>query len=52
MDILVWGIIYLSWENINEVSLLLLPYISWISFASYLNYYIWTNNSEDKLKGK
>jgi len=29
----------------------MIPYISWISFATYLNYYVWANNSQEKIKG-
>ena len=47
----VGSIVYLGWEDLNSVSLLLLPYLIWISFASYLNFYIWVNNKEGNLKG-
>ena len=47
----VGSIVYLGWNDLNTVSLLLLPYLIWISFASYLNFYIWANNKEGNLKG-
>jgi benzodiazapine receptor len=44
MDILVATIIWLSYRKMNEVSLLMIPYLLWILFASYLNFYIWRYN--------
>lgn len=44
MDILVGTIIYLTYPKIRAVSLLMIPYLSWILFASYLNFYIWQYN--------
>ncbi len=44
MDILVGVIIWLSYPKIRSVSLLMIPYLSWILFASYLNFYIWQYN--------
>ncbi len=41
MDILVGALIWLSYPNIRSVSLLMIPYLLWILFASYLNFYIW-----------
>ena len=44
MDILVGTIIWLAYQKMRAVSLLLFPYLSWILFASYLNFYIWQYN--------
>lgn len=44
MDVLVGAIIYLSHRNLKSVSFLMIPYFSWICFASYLNFYIWKFN--------
>ncbi len=44
MDILVGMIIWLSCRKIRSVSLLMIPYLLWIVFASYLNFYIWKYN--------
>jgi tryptophan-rich sensory protein len=44
MDILVSMIIWLAYPKIREVSLLMIPYLLWILFASYLNFYIWLYN--------
>ena len=43
MDILVGIIIWPSYPKIRSVSLLMIPYLLWILFASYLNFYIWQN---------
>lgn len=40
MDILVFAVIWLSYPKIISVSLLMLPYLLWITFATYLNFYI------------
>ncbi len=44
MDILVCTLICLAYQKIRAVSLLMLPYLFWILFASYLNFYIWQYN--------
>jgi translocator protein len=44
MDILVGTIIWVSYRRIKAVSLLMSPYLSWITFATYLNFYIWQYN--------
>lgn len=44
MDILVCALICLAYRKIKVVSLLMIPYLSWILFASYLNFYIWWCN--------
>ncbi len=44
MDIIVSLIILLSHQKIKAVSMLMTPYLLWIIFASYLNFYIWQYN--------
>jgi benzodiazapine receptor len=44
MDILVVTLIFLAYQKIRAVSLLMLPYLFWILFATYLNFYIWQCN--------
>lgn len=44
MDILVCILIWLAYQKMRAVSLLMIPYLSWILFASYLNFYIWQYN--------
>ena len=44
MNILVAMIIYVSYSRIKLVSLLMTPYLIWILFATYLNFYIWQHN--------
>jgi benzodiazapine receptor len=44
MDILVFALICLAYQKIRAVSLLMLPYLFWILFATYLNFYIWQYN--------
>lgn len=44
MDILVGILIFLAYRKIKVVSLLMIPYLSWILFATYLNFYIWQYN--------
>lgn len=44
IDILVATIIWLSYRKIRLVSVLMMPYLLWILFATYLNFYIWWCN--------
>ncbi len=44
MNTLVAFMIYLSYEKIRAVSILMIPYLFWLLFATYLNFYIWQNN--------
>jgi benzodiazapine receptor len=44
MDIMVSAIIWLSYGKMRATSLLMLPYLLWILFATYLNFYIWCYN--------
>ncbi len=44
MDILVCALIWLACQKMKAVSLLMIPYLSWILFATYLNFYIWHYN--------
>ena len=44
MDIIVGALIWLSYPKIRLVSVLMIPYLFWILFATYLNFYIWWCN--------
>lgn len=44
MIFLIGMIIWLTYPKIKTVSLLMIPYLLWILFASYLNFYIWQHN--------
>ena len=44
MDILVGSLIWIAYPKLRAVSMLMLPYLFWILFASYLNFYIWWCN--------
>lgn len=44
MDILVGILMFLAYRRMIAVSLLMIPYLLWILFASYLNFYIWWYN--------
>lgn len=44
MDILVFSLICLAYQKMKAVSLLMIPYLLWILFATYLNFYIWWYN--------
>lgn len=44
MDILVGMLSFLAYPKIRAVSLLMIPYLFWILFASYLSFYIWWYN--------
>ncbi len=44
MDMLVGTLIWITYPKIRSVSLLMIPYLFWILFASYLNFYIWGHN--------
>jgi benzodiazapine receptor len=44
MDILVGAIICVAYSKMRAVSLLMIPYLLWIIFATYLNFYIWCWN--------
>ncbi len=44
MDVLVGILIWLAYPKIRIVSLLMIPYLFWILFASYLSFYIWRYN--------
>jgi hypothetical protein len=45
-------ILYLAYGKTRLVSLLLLPYLLWLLFASYLNFYIWQNNPNPIIVGE
>jgi benzodiazapine receptor len=44
MDILVFALICLAYQKMRAASLLMIPYLLWILFATYLNFYIWRYN--------
>jgi len=44
MDMAVAMIVYFSYTRVRLVSLLMVPYLIWILFATYLNFYIWQYN--------
>ena len=44
MDVLVVAIIWLAYKKMRSVSFLMTPYLLWILFATYLNFYIWHYN--------
>ena len=44
MDIFVASIVFLAYEKLKLVSILMLPYLLWILFATYLSFYIFKNN--------
>jgi len=44
MDFIVNLLIYFAYQKIRLVSFLLIPYLLWLFFASYLNLYIFQNN--------
>ena len=44
MNILVGVLICFTYSKIRTVSLLMIPYLLWILFANYLNFYIWWYN--------
>ena len=44
MNVAVAMIIYLAYARISIVSLLMIPYLVWILFATHLNFYIWQYN--------
>ena len=44
MDIMVVTLLCLAYQKMRAASLLLIPYLLWILFATYLNFYIWEHN--------
>jgi benzodiazapine receptor len=44
MDILASMLILIAYPKIRIMSLLMLPYLFWILFATYLNFYMWWYN--------
>ena len=44
MDILVSALVFLAYPKMRTASLLMMPYLLWILFATYLNFYIWWYN--------
>lgn len=44
MDLIVGIIIFTTYKRIKIAALLLIPYLFWLLFASYLNFYIWQYN--------
>lgn len=44
LNICVFLVICFSYVNIRKVSLMMMPYLMWIMFAAYLNFYVWQHN--------
>ena len=44
MDILVARLVWTAYPKIKSVSFLMTPYLFWLLFATYLNFYIWWYN--------
>lgn len=44
MDVFLVLLMVFSFSRIKAACLLMLPYLIWIIFATYLNFYIWQNN--------
>jgi tryptophan-rich sensory protein len=44
MDVLVCALIWLTYPKARVPSLMMIPYLLWILFATYLNFYIWWHN--------
>lgn len=44
IDITACMILFLCYKNIRFVSMLMIPYLLWVLFATYLNFYIWHYN--------
>lgn len=44
MDVVVASIVYLGYTKLRWASLLMIPYLLWILFATHLNFYIWQYN--------
>jgi translocator protein len=44
INILVGAFIWLSYSTTRSLSLLMTPYLLWILFAGYLNFFIWQHN--------
>jgi translocator protein len=44
LDIFVGALICLSYASLRSVSVLMMPYLLWILFATNLNLYIWQHN--------
>ena len=44
IDLLVGALLFLTFRKKSLIFFLMLPYFSWILFATYLNYYLWNYN--------
>lgn len=44
LDVIVIAIVVRTFKKLKIVAILLAPYLIWILFATYLNYYIWMHN--------
>ena len=44
LDVAVLTYTILAWRANRLASLLMLPYLAWLTLATYLNLYIWLNN--------
>jgi translocator protein len=44
MALTIYGLIYLLWKPLRTAAYLLIPYAAWVTFATFLNYVIFTLN--------